>query len=491
MIYRCFLLLMCFCNLPLMGQVQKTVLQDLLNRKQFSAVIQYTDSLTKADSLDYSNMSVIGQAYEGLLKYKNAYQCFLQCLSLDTTNVDALNAVARMAINLGKATEAEHSYRKVLAIDSANFYANYQLGRLYYQLGDYEKAVEQYNILRDQEPDEVNPTIHRNLGDCYTKMNALEAAAICYFLAYNANREHAGLADVLINTMLRMGGNTVKDALAICDTALYYNPNNRQLKRNKGMALYMLKAYQRADTLYADLLAEGDSSFLTLKYGGAARFQAGRPMDAIEPLELAYVKDTTDVETCLLLGASFGKTFDRKRAYQLFDQAEENMKPKKYLTDLLLSYRGETMWRDGRMREAEVLFYEVWKKDPSRIDLLNRISSRYSNWDQSRYSNDEERQRALFIKRLYLTETLNGDKPAKGLFLYRPFLESMYEDAFFRSVAELTMLAPDGKKQKLSVIDLRALINRLPEMTAEEKEAYDKQMEEMKKVEVKKQRNQK
>lgn len=490
MIYRC-LLLLCFCNLSLMGQVQKSVLQDLLNRKQFSAVLQYRDSLTRADSLDYSNMSVIGQAYEGLLKYKDAYQCFQQCLLQDTMNVDALNAVARVAINLGKATEAERCYQQVLAIDSTNFYANYQLGRLYHQSGDYEKAIDQYTILRDQEPDEVNPTILRNLGDCYTKMDALEAAAICYFLAYNANREHAGLADVLINTMLRMGGNSVKDALAICDTALYYNPDNRQLKRDKGMALYMLKDYQQADTLYAGLLAEGDSSFLTLKYGGAARYQAGRPMDAIEPLELAYRKDTTDVETCLILGASLGKTYDRKRAYQLFDQAEENMKPKKFLTDLLLTYRGETMWRDGRMREAETLFYEVWKKDLSRIDLLFKISNRYSNWDQSRYSSDEERQRALFIKQLYLTEILNSDKPAKGLFLYRPFLESMYEDAFFRNVAELSMLTPDGKKLKLSVIDLRALINRLPEMTAEEKEAYDKQMKEMKKVEAKKQQERK
>ena len=35
---------------------------------------------------------------------------------------------------------------------------------------------------------------------------------------------------------------------------------------------------------------------------------------------------------------------------------------------------------------------------------------------------------------------------------------------FFKSVTEETMLAPDGKKSKLTVIDLRNLIGKLPEM---------------------------
>ena len=45
----------------------------------------------------------------------------------------------------------------------------------------------------------------------------------------------------------------------------------------------------------------------------------------------------------------------------------------------------------------------------------------------------------------------------------RALLQSFYEDMFFRNVAEETMIDPDGKKSKISIVDLRNLINQLPE----------------------------
>ena len=152
-----FSLLLFLCVLSLWGQAQSLNLQELVNKKQFQEVVARADSLTPADSADYATMSAIGQAYEGLLRYKEAYQCFSHCLKMDTNNVDALNAVARNAINFGRIAEAKQCYRKVLGTDSMNFYANYQLARLYYQLGDYGRATEHYHILASIEGE--NPSI--------------------------------------------------------------------------------------------------------------------------------------------------------------------------------------------------------------------------------------------------------------------------------------------------------------------------------------------
>jgi len=55
--------------------------------------------------------------------------------------------LARTATNLGKVAGAEHYFYKVLATDSSNFYANQQLARLYFQLGNYDKALEKYSYL--------------------------------------------------------------------------------------------------------------------------------------------------------------------------------------------------------------------------------------------------------------------------------------------------------------------------------------------------------
>lgn len=474
-----YTVLLLLCVLSFWGQAQEISLQELVNRKQYAPVIARADSLTAADSANYVTMSAIGQAYEGVLEYQKAYLCYQHCLQMDTTNFEALSALARVAINLGKASVAKECFLKVLDNDSTDFYANYQLARLYAQIGDYENAVMQFNVLRDQDTTVVNPVIYRNIADCYMKMNSIPAATICYYQAYNVNRENAGPASALINCLLRMGGTNIPDALAICNTALYYNPGNHSLLRNKAMGYYMNKQYPSADTLYSGLLAEGDSSFLTLKYGGASRYLAGRAMDAIDLLELAYQKDTTDVESTLLLGAALGKTYDRKRAFQLFDKAELLMQPNEALTNLLLVSRGETLWKDGRSRESEKLFYKAWLANKDRLDLLFRLEQKFPNWGptyDSAETPEEERARAMFVKVTFLKEYLPTGKSLRGFHIYRPLLQYMYEDAFFQKKDGIDMIAPDGKKSKISAEDLKSIIDQLPEVPEAEKK-LQKQIE--------------
>lgn len=459
MSYRLGILL--FCVLPFTGQAQKEVnLQELINRRQYTAVIDQVETLTASDSANFNTMYAIGQAYEGLLRYRNAYDFYRYCFNMDTTNTDILNTVARTAINVGKGSEAEKLFRKVLETDSLNFYANHQLARLYYQTGDYEKAIERYTTLIEY--NEQNSTLLAGLGDCYNKMEQYFPAVASYFLAYNYNRENAGLASNLINGMLRIGGDYVEEALAICDTALYYNPENRQILRNKGMALYMNKRYAAADTLYTSLMEAGDSTYITLKYGGICKYQAGQYMDAVEPLEAAFKADTTSVDVCLFLGSALGKTYDRKRAFSLFEKAEENLQPSPvYLTQLKV-LRAETYQKDGQTRIAEKMYYELWKEFPDRVDFLGQIDKFYSS-DIFKIEKEETQQKALFILIHYTKTALETGMNKEFLFFKHRELEKLYNEMFFRQTNTLPMLAPDGKRSTISIMEIREILNQLPQ----------------------------
>lgn len=461
--YRLAFLLLS-CVLPFTGQAQDGPgLQDLVNRKQYAVVVSKADSLTAADSASFSTMYAIGQAYEGMLRYRKAYDFYNHCYSMDTTNTDMLNTLARTAINSGKGSEAERLFRKVLDTDSLNFYENYQLGRLYYQIGEYEKAIGKYNYLIDY--NEGNSALLAAVGDCYSKMEQYLPATMSYFFAYNYNRENAGLASSLINSMLRIGGDYVGEALLICDTALYYNPGNVQILRNKGMALFMNKRYAEADTLYTSLMEEGDSTYVTLKYGGVSRYHAGKYMDAVEPLEAAYKKDTASIDVCLYLGSTLGKTYDRKRAFELLDKAEDYMQPPPaYLTQLKM-FRAETYQKDGQRRIAEKLYYELWQEYPEKIDFLAHID-RYYTADLSQIENETEQQRALFIKVLYTQKALEKKEKPEFLHYRRNELEKIYNEMFFRQTNTLPTLAPDGKKGTISIMEIRSLMNDLPEENA-------------------------
>lgn len=452
-----------FCVLPLLGQAQRneTEWQRLINNRQYAEVIKQVGSLTAADSADFQVMYTIGQAYEGLLRYRNANRFYAYCYQLDTTNVDLLNTLARTAIHIGKGAEAETLFHRVLVSDSLNFYANYQLARLYSQMGEYEKAVQKYTFFIAH--NEENPALLSGLGDCYSKLEQPLPATSSYFLAYNYNRENVGLANTLINSMLRMGVDYAKEALAICDTALYYNPGNRPILRSKGMALYMNRDYAEADTLYTALMEAGDSTYLTLKYGGVSRYQAGQFYRAVEPLEAAYLLDTTSVDVCLFLGSALGKTYDRQRAFALFDRAEENLQPPAaYLTQLKL-FRAETYQKDGQRQKAEKLYYELWFANPDKIDYLAQIDRMYSG-DIFQIENEVTRQRALYIQILYIQKLLENENAQPELLLYkRRSLEKTYNEMFFRQQNELPMLSPAGKKQTISILEVRELLNRLPE----------------------------
>ena len=101
--------------------------------------------------------------------------------------------------------------------DSMNFYANYQLARLYYQLGDYGRATEHYHILASIEGE--NPSILTGLADCHIKRgtgpNTMIALSL-YARALELNPENVRVASSLINTLLRTDRELCRCAIPPC-----------------------------------------------------------------------------------------------------------------------------------------------------------------------------------------------------------------------------------------------------------------------------------
>ena len=232
---RCCLLIILsflYCSITF---AQQSEWKELIDKKQFEKVISQADNLSPADSVDFSKMYLIGQAYEGLLKYKDAYNYYKQCYVLDSTRTDMLNTLARISGNLGRVREAEKYYKQVVGYDSTDFYANYQLARLYVQTGNHQEGLKYYDYLLERDPE--NSVILRAKGDCFSRMDSLFQALECYDKAYSLNVENAPLAALLINTLLTLHhplfNNFVEVASSVCDTALFYNPEDIALRQKK------------------------------------------------------------------------------------------------------------------------------------------------------------------------------------------------------------------------------------------------------------------
>ena len=459
---RCvFLIILSFFCAISFAQQQEW--RDLIDNKQFDKIILQAVNLQPADSVDFTKMYLLGQAYEGMLKYRDAYNCYKQCYALDSTRIDMLNTLARISGNIGRAKEAEKYYKQVIEYDSTNFYANYQLARLYVQQGKYFEGIKYYDFLIER--DTANISLLRAKGDCYMLMDSLPVAAALYGSAFYRNVEDASLALTYSNTLLKIGGPVdANEALVVCDLALTFNPEDLALRQKKAMIHFLFRQFQTSDSIYTTLMGERDSSYLTLKYGGCSRYYTRKWYDAIEPLEKAFEKDTTAIDVCLLLGMSLAKTYDPIQGFQYFDRAEKLMIPDEYWSKAIIEFRAETYVKIGDCKKGSLLYYQLWSKEKERLSLLQNVLYCY---DRKRFAdmNDEEKQRYLFLCFLYTSEVSevkeNSEQEMRLPYL-RSRLEKYHEEMFFTGLKSYPMISPDNKKNTISIEKIKELIDKLP-----------------------------
>ena len=440
--------------------------RDYIEKKQFEKIIEQAGKLQQADSANFTTMSLLGQAYEGLLKYKDAYNSFKVCYELDSTRIEMLNSLARNASNIGKIGEAIIYYKQVLESDSANFYANYQLGRLYVTLDRYKEALKYYDNLLENDPE--NTTILRAKGDCYTSMDFSELALENYWAANRTNVENASLAAIVVNLMLSLiDPDDLDDAIEICDTALYYNPGHKGVRQKKAMVYYVQKKYDQANDVYSELLDDGDSSYMTLKYCGFSRYYARKWQSAIEPLEKAYEMDPAAVDVCLLLGITLGRTRDPEKAFEYFDRAELLLAPNPAFIRMLVIFKAEMYCKTGDCNQGAEMYYLYWEEGERQMSWLLNIDLCYRRKSLEDMT-DDERQRYLYIMFLHATELIENP----SVQIMRMTTQNRYvlsvlkkydEEMFFRGADNLPMVLPNNIKTTLTKEKLKEIIGKVSE----------------------------
>jgi len=462
------LLIILLASIPIALAAQTADWRELIDKKQFESVISEASKLQPADTLNFQTMYLLGQAYEGLMNYREAYGYYRRSLAIDSARTDMLNTLARIATNLGRVKEAEDYYLRALAADSLNFYTNFQLARLYSQTNRNREALQYYDFLLRQYPDNVS--VLRNMGDCMANMDSLYRALEYYTLAYQLNPENVSIATTLINTLLILYDPMFNDnatlALQVCEDALSYNSDNVVLRQRKAMIYYVLKAYLSSDSIYSQLIAEGDSSLITLKYCGCARYYGRKWFDAIEPLERAFAKDTAAADVCLLLGISLGRTYDMQAAFNYFDKAEKLLQPDEYWTNMLWQFRAEMYCKNGDCDKCAAIYYRIKDDIPKGTPWMENCISCMTSNKQTKDMTEDEKQRLLFLMSLNVNEIYNkiedeGMQREAWKRYIKEQLEKFSEEIFMRNLDSYPMLSPDNKRSEISKNKLKELIERI------------------------------
>ena len=153
------------------------------NRARAIEILQQMVSLAPKNDQYYFTL---GAVYDEMKDKQNCILQMQKAIDLNPRNAAALNYLGYTWAEQGiQLDEAERLIRRALAVEpNEGFYVD-SLGWVYYQRGDYAKAVE--NLERAVELVGDDPTVIEHLGDAYGKSGRLADAS----RTYNEALQHA------------------------------------------------------------------------------------------------------------------------------------------------------------------------------------------------------------------------------------------------------------------------------------------------------------
>ncbi len=250
-----------------------------------------------------------GKALEALYDFDSASVCYEKALKFDSADLKILNSLASSYVDKRNFNRAGDIYRKILAINPQRTDAKINLANLFLRMDRDIQAKELFNELVNN--DTANTYFLSQVAVCYHNLNVIDSAIYYFEKAVRLNPEDYLTVTRLSNLYVRHG--TVKNGLLITDRYLQYDSSNVQVLRLNAYMHFLSGDYGKAVSQYLKCMANGDSSFLAMKFLGLSYHQNEDMYMAATYLDKAYRQDTTDMETCLYLGISVGWTMDKQK----------------------------------------------------------------------------------------------------------------------------------------------------------------------------------
>lgn len=330
-------------------------------------------------------------------------------------------------------TTASRMYKELLRDDESNVEYLKQLGSIYVQAGEDEKAIPYYQQIITFYPHFVDAM--NSLGAIYRRLKRYEESIEILQRALDEDRQLPAVNYNLGFTYKEMGN--YKDAIDAFEKVIHTNPDDVLAYNHLGSIYYAQKDYQKSITSYKRGL-QIDHNHPILNYNLARCYEASKnTADAVRCYKLALktkpgwtdaIKDFTSL--LMNIDDNKGAAEIIRQGIQLYPNNAE-----------MLSILGDIYLNDYDYAEAEKTFKKATSIDPTNIKSLIGLSKALEKSDKSEYALDA----------ILAAMELNPENPdAKKQYAQTLLSERDYEGAKI-TIDELTN--PQGERD-LQVLDL-------------------------------------
>jgi tetratricopeptide (TPR) repeat protein len=343
----------------------------MLVRGEYENVIDTCLKILPYDSLNPEIWYKLGLAYQNILKDEQALSSFARAVSLKPDNRNYNFMLAKGYYNKGKSKLAEPLFSKLYSIDTLNWVYAFYLTSIYMQDNRYNESIRIYDrFIRNDSSDYVYLD---KKGFALLKKEEYDSALIMYERSLKLKPDNTSAIKNL--AFLYSAANMKDTAVYILSRAIEIDPTDMDIYARRAQIQYARNYTKRAMDDYLVILASGDSSELYLRRVGIGYCNNLQQNLAIKYLMLAYIKDSSQSETCSYLGQSFYKLNNMKRSIYYYEKVLKYLSPYQQTTRLTYILLAESLKGDGQYKNAlnNYLKAQQIKPDPNIYMIMANI----------------------------------------------------------------------------------------------------------------------
>jgi len=338
----------------------------------------------------FAQESRLDQYYSG--QFKQLIHATALAIGEGETSFENFQLKALSEMQLGQSDQAVATLQQALEIYPGDARIKRMLASQYFESGAYVEALQLYSGL--VETDSTDQSGWLKLAEIYSfrqlypqAIHALEQVLVIDSLNLNSlmmlgdilNRHNNSGAVVYYRRAFRLYPSNQKAAYAlsnwyiqskdswmaipICDQILEKDSSNIRFRKLKAYALYKMGDPGPALKQFQIAVDDGDSTTFTFKFKGICHYLMVDFPGAIESLELAAQKDSTDAEVHFFLGASLATTTRKTEAMYHLNRSLQLMQPDPSIVSRIYSEQGNLKRLESEYETAYELYKKAWMAD--------------------------------------------------------------------------------------------------------------------------------
>ncbi|WGQ11974.1 tetratricopeptide repeat protein [Pedobacter gandavensis] len=222
--------------------LDKEKLLDFFQSQRYLDAAQYLQSIYKEDINDPKAISQLAYAYLMAGKLPEAEKNYLKLYAEKPDDIPGLFNLANINLRRGNNSKAKEYISHIITLDSNNFNAYKQIGRIEKEQGDLIPMIDHYKKANQLNPEDAD--VAYELSELYFKMNYFEKALSVLEPALAADSSNLQLLKMKMPATI--AAKKYKEAIQTGEKLMSYGDSSSFVLNNIAKSYFLLLNYQKA-----------------------------------------------------------------------------------------------------------------------------------------------------------------------------------------------------------------------------------------------------